>query len=719
MKQCILLFTLVLVFIPLSGTERVGGWIHNDTVWTAVNSPYIVHSFLYIASGVTLTLEPGVQVLVMGAPNSVDCYMSFFWTGTASHPIEPIAKMILVYGKIVALGTEEEPIIFDTYQPDSSYRWEGIHFFEGAPKSSFEHCYFKRTYIALLDYMSGIYCGALRFNNGRFYIRYCTFETNKIGIAGRLNENAIIYGCKFLSFDLSGFHPISEFISITSTLEIPPTLIISRCEFQGVSDSIGASNVHMIALFNKYINFKERYMVKSDQLDRYTGTVSYYGTISTNSTLKLYCGSWAETDTAYCRRNIIINSNHSVYRSEYGSSGSGHLFVSDNYIYGYAILYIKAPNSDINNNIIETLFSCPVEFITSDPYAPVQPRFYNNLLRYVNPDNNNAIAISSRYSSPILFNNDIINYSCIFAPVNSTAFFYNNILDDGYISTRNSMESIIDPPRPSFYNNCLRIALSPSYTLVDNIFAAPLYTDSLAGDFTLSANSPCIDVGAYVPYMPVYDLRYYKRSVSGTNNGFRFTDIGAYEYNSVYIGGISGYVYDSLTLEAVDCAKIEIIGKLPEFSDTLGCFPYKTGAGTYTVKVSRWDYEDLIIPNVTVVEGEDTILNIPLVRSATDIEDNTLPPVQVDFALSNYPNPFNPETIISFILPESGEVTVNIYNVKGQKITNLCNEILSKGHHTLLWKGTDANGCSLASGIYFVRLETKGKSQCHKMMMVK
>jgi len=172
-------------------------------------------------------------------------------------------------------------------------------------------------------------------------------------------------------------------------------------------------------------------------------------------------------------------------------------------------------------------------------------------------------------------------------------------------------------------------------------------------------------------------------------------------------------------LEAVDCAKIEIIGKLPEFSDTLGCFPYKTGAGTYTVKVSRWDYEDLIIPNVTVVEGEDTILNIPLVRSATDIEDNTLPPVQVDFALSNYPNPFNPETIISFILPESGEVTVNIYNVKGQKITNLCNEILSKGHHTLLWKGTDANGCSLASGIYFVRLETKGKSQCYKMMMVK
>lgn len=718
MKQCILLFALVLILIPLSGTERVGGWIHNDTVWTAVNSPYIVQSFLYIASGVTLTIEPGVQVLVMGASNSVD-WWDFFWTGTASHPIEPIAKMILVYGKIVALGTEEEPIIFDTYQLDSSYRWEGIHFFEDAPKSSFEHCYFKRTYVALLNYYSGFDSGALRIYNGRFHIRYCTFLNNMCAISAYVNEDSVIYGCKFLSFDLTGFFYSSSFISTNSTLEIPPTLIIARCEFQGVSDSIGPLNIHMIALFNKYINFRERDLVKSDQLDRYTGTNSCYGTISTNSTIKLYCCSWAETDTAYCRRNIILNPNHSVFRSECGSSGPGHYFVSDNYIYGYAILYIKAPNSDVHNNIIESLLNYPVGFRTSDPYAPVQPRFYNNLLRYVNPDNNTTTPISSRDSSPILFNNDIINFAYLSDSVNSTAFFYNNILDDGYISTRKSTESIIDPPLPSLYNNCLRIAVSPSYTLVDNIFADPLYTDSLAGDFTLSANSPCIDAGTYVPYMPVYDLRYYKRSVPGTNNGFRFTDIGAYEYNSVYIGGISGYVYDSLTLEAVDCAKIEIIGKLPEFSDTLGCFPYKTGAGTYTVKVSRWDYEDLIIPNVTVVEGEDTILNIPLVRSATDIEDITLPPAQVDFALSNYPNPFNPETTISFILPESGEVTVNIYNVKGQKITNLCKEILSKGHHTLLWKGTDAKGCSLASGIYFVRLETKGESRCYKMMMVK
>jgi hypothetical protein len=230
MKQYVLLLALVLILIPLSGTERVGGWIHNDTVWTAVNSPYIVQSFLYIASGVTLTIEPGVQVLVMGASNSVD-WWDFFWTGTASHPIEPIAKMILVYGKIVALGTEEEPIIFDTYQPDSSYRWEGIHFFEDAPKSSFEHCYFKRTYIALLNYYSGFDSGALRFYNGRFHIRYCTFLNNMCAISAYVNEDSVIYGCKFLSFDLTAFS-IHLFYKFIFTLWKFSTLFISHVNFK-------------------------------------------------------------------------------------------------------------------------------------------------------------------------------------------------------------------------------------------------------------------------------------------------------------------------------------------------------------------------------------------------------------------------------------------------------------------------------------------------------
>ncbi len=44
-------------FNSFKWNRKSRGWIHNDTVWTAVNSPYIVHSFLYIASGVTLTLE--------------------------------------------------------------------------------------------------------------------------------------------------------------------------------------------------------------------------------------------------------------------------------------------------------------------------------------------------------------------------------------------------------------------------------------------------------------------------------------------------------------------------------------------------------------------------------------------------------------------------------------------------------------------------------------
>ena len=126
-------------------------------------------------------------------------------------------------------------------------------------------------------------------------------------------------------------------------------------------------------------------------------------------------------------------------------------------------------------------------------------------------------------------------------------------------------------------------------------------------------------------------------------------DIGAYEYNSFYIGGINGYVYDSVSGFACWLCQARIIGKLPEFSDNFGFFQYPSGAGTYSVKASRWDYQDLIIPNVQVAQGEDIMLNIPLVRTNVANDDNIQSSEPIDFGLSNYPNPFNPTTNIVFI----------------------------------------------------------------------
>ncbi|HPI26226.1 MAG TPA: T9SS type A sorting domain-containing protein [Candidatus Cloacimonadota bacterium] len=95
-------------------------------------------------------------------------------------------------------------------------------------------------------------------------------------------------------------------------------------------------------------------------------------------------------------------------------------------------------------------------------------------------------------------------------------------------------------------------------------------------------------------------------------------------------------------------------------------------------------------------------------------------PVPLVTCLSqNYPNPFNPETNISFVLAKDMSARLDIYNVRGQKVSTLCNSELTKGKHTLQWNGRDAQGRKVASGIYFSRLQTPDGSFSQKMMLMK
>ena len=80
----------------------------------------------------------------------------------------------------------------------------------------------------------------------------------------------------------------------------------------------------------------------------------------------------------------------------------------------------------------------------------------------------------------------------------------------------------------------------------------------------------------------------------------------------------------------------------------------------------------------------------------------------------NYPNPFNPTTNIKFKLEKSGLVTLNVYNVLGQKVVNLVNEELNFGTHQVSF---DAS--SLSSGVYFYKLESGKQTNVKKMMLLK
>ncbi len=88
-------------------------------------------------------------------------------------------------------------------------------------------------------------------------------------------------------------------------------------------------------------------------------------------------------------------------------------------------------------------------------------------------------------------------------------------------------------------------------------------------------------------------------------------------------------------------------------------------------------------------------------------------------SLKNYPNPFNPETEISFVLPKKDFVSLAIYNMKGQKIRTLANRKMRKGNHNLIWKGKNDAGVKVSSGIYFYKLTAGKTSLVKKMTLLK
>jgi hypothetical protein len=92
-----------------------------------------------------------------------------------------------------------------------------------------------------------------------------------------------------------------------------------------------------------------------------------------------------------------------------------------------------------------------------------------------------------------------------------------------------------------------------------------------------------------------------------------------------------------------------------------------------------------------------------------DTEDEYITKL-LKYYLSNYPNPFNPQTTISFQLSENGDVNLSIYNIKGQKVKTIVNEKLEQGLHQIIWDGKNDKNQYVASGVYFYKLEVNNKN---------
>lgn len=104
----------------------------------------------------------------------------------------------------------------------------------------------------------------------------------------------------------------------------------------------------------------------------------------------------------------------------------------------------------------------------------------------------------------------------------------------------------------------------------------------------------------------------------------------------------------------------------------------------------------------------------------TEVDEGDIPKSPKSFSLfQNYPNPFNPTTTITFEIPETAKVTVAVYNVAGQKVKTLLEQVLQAGEHGVIWDGLDSRDQEVGSGIYLYSVKTGNFSLSKKMILIR
>ena len=87
--------------------------------------------------------------------------------------------------------------------------------------------------------------------------------------------------------------------------------------------------------------------------------------------------------------------------------------------------------------------------------------------------------------------------------------------------------------------------------------------------------------------------------------------------------------------------------------------------------------------------------------------------------MQNHPNPFNPETMINFYIPEDNYVEVDIYSIKGEKVKTIYKGELESGYQSIRWNGKNDRDIPLSSGIYIVSLNYNDRTINSKMVKLK
>ena len=179
-------------------------------------------------------------------------------------------------------------------------------------------------------------------------------------------------------------------------------------------------------------------------------------------------------------------------------------------------------------------------------------------------------------------------------------------------------------------------------------------------------------------------------------------------------GSIAGFVKDQED-HAIAGATMTIAGGSSTTTDNSGAYSFSLPPGHYVLTATAEGFTTITKANILVYENQETTVNCIMTPVANEDE---LAPVAVTALGGNYPNPFNPETTISYELKDAGNVHLDVYNARGQLVRSLVNANQAAGRYRVVFNGSDDMGNPLASGLYLYRLSSGAYHSTRKMMLM-
>lgn len=177
-----------------------------------------------------------------------------------------------------------------------------------------------------------------------------------------------------------------------------------------------------------------------------------------------------------------------------------------------------------------------------------------------------------------------------------------------------------------------------------------------------------------------------------------------------------------------------VIGLIPMVGSDIPDMEAGTGSiANLEFSIDDKNLSDFVIEATSITKPSHELLFVMTKDNNVKESPVELPAITVDLAKlfdsdlipksfnlgQNYPNPFNPTTTFVYDIPKASDVRIEIFNVLGQRVTTLVEAFKEAGSYPITWNGTSDAGTTVASGMYFYRIDTDNFSDTKKMMMLK